>query len=157
MLVASKAAAPCSNRPRRRGGENKTQFPLEGTSIELRYVNPKDGKLARWRDAKALQLDPDYAPIYNSHVSLLHPPANPSPNQSKAWAQRLKAFGLGRLAAACLQAGRALTPLAAQALYITQPLASPWLSKQALGDLAQLLEEPEQTAAFIQWLQDESE
>lgn len=90
-------------------------------------------------------------------MSLLHPPANSSPNQSKAWAQRLKAFGLGPLAAACLQAGRALTPLAAQALYITQPLASPWLSKQVLGDLAQLLEEPEQTAAFIQWLQDESE
>lgn len=108
-------------------------------------------------DAQTLQLDPDSPPIYNSHVSLLQPPANPAPNPSKAWAQRLKAFGLGPLVAVCLQLGRPLSPLAAQALYISQPLVSPWLPKQTLSDLAQLLEEPEQTTAFLQWLQDETE
>lgn len=71
------------------------------------------------------------------------------------WARRLKSLGLAGLAGTLLASGGAFAALAAQGLYIGQPLVSPWLDAGELGELARLLENPGEAAAFIELLQGE--
>ena len=71
------------------------------------------------------------------------------------WAGRLHRLGLAKLAAAFLESGGAFSTLAAQALYIGQPLLEPWAAKKEVGILAELLENPAQAAAFTRMLKEE--
>lgn len=72
----------------------------------------------------------------------------------RAWARNLRSWGLASLASALLESSGAFTTLAAQSLYIGQPLLEPWLPVRSL---ATLLEDPQQTQAFAQLLREESQ
>jgi len=69
-------------------------------------------------------------------------------------AARLQKMGLAGLAAVFLEAGSPLAPLAAQGIYISQPLLEIWLPKEHLLALAALLEDERQTAALAQTLRE---
>lgn len=73
----------------------------------------------------------------------------------RGWARSLQRLGLAGLIAGFLESGSAFATLAAQGLYISQPLLEPLTSKQNLGDLILLLESPAQTAEFTQLLKEE--
>ncbi|MCL5429376.1 MAG: hypothetical protein M1347_06220 [Chloroflexi bacterium] len=72
----------------------------------------------------------------------------------RGWARGLQRWGLAGLASTLLESGGAFTTLAAQSLYIGQPLLDTWL---AVGPLAQMLEDPQQTQAFAKMLREESQ
>jgi hypothetical protein len=71
------------------------------------------------------------------------------------WAARLHRWGLRGFAATLLESGGAFATLAAQSLYISQPMLDTWLSPRGLRSLAQTLEDPQQTAAFATFLRAE--
>jgi|SRR3989304_5270383 len=70
----------------------------------------------------------------------------------KAWAQRLRRWGLASLVSEFLENSGAFATLAAQSLYVCQPLLEPWLPVRAL---AKLLENPERTQEFVKVLREE--
>jgi hypothetical protein len=70
------------------------------------------------------------------------------------WSQNLQRWGLRQPAAALLEAAGPLTILGAQAVYLIQPLVGRPASEEALAALAGLLEEPDQTRAFAQYLRE---
>lgn len=67
---------------------------------------------------------------------------------------RLQQLGLAGLTAALLEAGSPFAPLAAQGIYISQPLLEIWLPRERLHALAGLLEDERQTAALAQTLRE---
>lgn len=69
-----------------------------------------------------------------------------------AWAERLRDSKLDTLAAWLLEAGEPLTLLSAQALYI----ASPFIGGERVKNLARMLEQNDETQAFISFLQENS-
>ena len=73
----------------------------------------------------------------------------------RRWARTLQQLGLAKFAAAFLESGGAFATLAAQALYISQPLLDPWGAKEPAGDLAELLESPADSSTFVQLLREE--
>jgi hypothetical protein len=73
----------------------------------------------------------------------------------RRWAHTLKRLGLAKFAITFLEAGSAFATLAAQALYMSQPLLDPWRAKEPAGNLAALLESPAESSAFAQLLREE--
>jgi hypothetical protein len=68
------------------------------------------------------------------------------------WAETLRRFKLDGLASWLLEAGSPLTLLTAQALYIGQPFAG----GKRIEAIAHMLEEEEETQAFIRYLRGEA-
>jgi len=68
------------------------------------------------------------------------------------WAESLRRFKLDGLASWLLEAGSPLTLLTAQALYISQP----FVGGKRLDALAHMLEEEEETQAFVHYLRGEA-
>ena len=73
----------------------------------------------------------------------------------RRWAHTLQRLRLAKFAAVFLESGGAFATLAAQALYISQPLLDPWGAKEPAGDLAELLESPADSSTFVQLLREE--
>lgn len=69
-----------------------------------------------------------------------------------AWAQTLRRFKVDGLALWLLEAGSPIAVLGAQLLYIAQPL----LGGKNLKSLAHMLEDEQETHAFLQYLRGES-
>ena len=59
------------------------------------------------------------------------------------WVERAKGRGHGPMLLILLEAFEPLAPVLAQGLLVAQPLANLWRGGAALGELAELLEEPE--------------
>jgi len=72
----------------------------------------------------------------------------------QGWRERLQRSGMQHLAATLLEASGPLNLAAAQMVYISQPLLRGLLSGEQLNALAQMLEEPVETAAFVAGLQE---
>lgn len=68
------------------------------------------------------------------------------------WAQQLKRWGLSSFVASLLEAGGAFATLAAQSLYVSQPLLESWPGAKTVRSLAKMLEAPDQSAAFAELL-----
>ena len=66
------------------------------------------------------------------------------------WAERLDAAGLGGLAATLLDAAEPLAPLGAQALWVAQPALGLVLPRDAVADLARVLDAP----GGVAWLRE---
>ena len=67
------------------------------------------------------------------------------------WAELLRRFKLDGLASWLLEAGSPLTLLGAQALYISQP----FVGGKQIESIAHMLEEDEETQAFVRYLRGE--
>jgi hypothetical protein len=67
------------------------------------------------------------------------------------WAESLRRFKLDGLASWLLEAGAPLTLLGAQALVASQP----FLPEGKINALAQMLEEDDETQAFVRYLREE--
>ena len=72
----------------------------------------------------------------------------------RAWTQGLRRFGLAGLASALLESSEVFPFLAAQGLYIGQPLLEPWIPVRSLTNL---LEDPQRVRAFAALLQEDSQ
>ncbi|MEP0763250.1 MAG: hypothetical protein HRF48_11000 [Chloroflexota bacterium] len=66
------------------------------------------------------------------------------------WGQRLHAAGLGGVIAALLDAAEPLAPLGAQALWVAQPALGLLLPRDAVADLARVLDAP----GGVAWLRE---
>ena len=62
------------------------------------------------------------------------------------WAERLRALGLGEVAALLCNAVRPLAPIGAGLLWIAQPALGMFVEKDRVGRLAGLLEDPDALA-----------
>jgi hypothetical protein len=60
--------------------------------------------------------------------------------------QKLRRLGLSGIVAALLESSGAFAMLAAQSLYVSQPLLDAWFSPQGI---ANMLEDPKETEEFI--------
>lgn len=67
---------------------------------------------------------------------------------------RIQDWRLGNLAAAILEHGGAFAHLAAQSMYLAEPLLSSWLSKESLHSFAHMMEDPGQRQALAAALRD---
>ncbi len=76
------------------------------------------------------------------------------PTRYAQWAERLRSLGLQGIIAALLEGGAPLAPLAGQLLYIAQPTLGLFVSRRAIGDLAEWLDQPDSLAQFRQALED---
>lgn len=70
------------------------------------------------------------------------------------WSRVLRHWGVSDNVAAVLEGSGSLSLLAAQLLYLSQPLFSGVMSTQALKALAQVLEDPAQKQAFVSFLRE---
>ena len=70
----------------------------------------------------------------------------------QTWAESLNRWGLNNLAAIFLDLLGPLNLMAAQLVYIGQPLLGQFVPEDHLGALADLLEDPLETQAFISTL-----
>ncbi len=77
-----------------------------------------------------------------------------NPNIWREWARTLYHWGLQDLAATFLESAGPLTLLGAQAVYLTQPLASLAFPNDRLEALAAMLEDTVQTRAFATFLRE---
>lgn len=75
----------------------------------------------------------------------------------KNWAERIQKMGLQNFAAALLEATGPLNLIGAQMVYLGQPMLNSMIEDKHLQALANFLEEPEQTKAFIKFLKDDIE
>ncbi len=75
----------------------------------------------------------------------------------RVWASFLQQWGVEEWVAATLEALGPLSILGAQAVLISQPLLSRIVPNDHLDALAELLEEPVQTHAFVTYLREASE
>ena len=71
------------------------------------------------------------------------------------WASRLQQWRMHQIAAALLEAGGPLKLIGAQLVFISQPLFSGLMGGEQLKALTGLLEEPEKTKKFIQFLRED--
>jgi len=76
-----------------------------------------------------------------------------NPHIWQTWAETLHRWGLRNLAATFLEALGPLNLLGAQVVYIGQPFLNPFLPAGHLDALADVLENPRATKAFIAILQ----
>ena len=72
----------------------------------------------------------------------------------RGWANALRRWKIGGGTAALLEVTGPLTLLAAQAVYLGQPLLGGWLPGGKLTALAGMLEDPHKTQVFIQYLRE---
>ena len=75
----------------------------------------------------------------------------------QGWAERLKQWRLHQITASLLEAGGPLKIIGAQLVFISQPMFSGLLSSDRLDLLAEILEEPEKTNTFVQFLREEAQ
>lgn len=68
------------------------------------------------------------------------------------WAGLLQGWGVHQVAAALLEASGPLKVVGAQLVYLSQPVLRGFLDGGSLSTLAGMLEEPEQTKTFIEFL-----
>jgi hypothetical protein len=68
------------------------------------------------------------------------------------WIKRLKQWGMQEFAASILEAAGPINLVGAQLVYVSQPLLDGIFPVDHLRALAGLLEEPEQTEAFVKTL-----
>jgi hypothetical protein len=68
------------------------------------------------------------------------------------WARNLQLWGLTKWMASFLEICGPLTVIGAQIIYFSQPLLSRTVPDEQLDGLARLLEDPESTHAFIDYL-----
>jgi hypothetical protein len=73
------------------------------------------------------------------------------------WAERLKGWGMSEFAASVLEATGPINLVGAQLVYISQPVLDGIFPAGHLNALASLLEEPEQTEAFVKSLREVDE
>ena len=78
-------------------------------------------------------------------------------NQWGVWAQQLYRWKLSGFVASLLESAGAFAPLAAQGLYVGQPLLETWVSKPGFKALAEMLEDPDEIKAFATYLREESQ
>ena len=71
------------------------------------------------------------------------------------WASRLHSWGLNSWVASFLEAFGPLTTIGAQVIYISQPLLGAFVPQKQLETLADILDDPEQTRLFTQFLHGE--
>ncbi len=74
----------------------------------------------------------------------------------QTWAEHLHRWGLSNLAATFLEAAGPLTLLAAQIVYLGQPMFSPFVPEDHFEALTKIFEEPGETQAFIDFLRMEA-
>jgi hypothetical protein len=67
------------------------------------------------------------------------------------WAETLRRFKLDGLVSWLLEAGAPLNVLGAQALYVSQP----FVGGKQIGSIAKMLENEDETQAFVYFLRDE--
>lgn len=104
-----------------------------------------------------MRLDLPYAHIYNPFVlSLTSKKLQPSTYQAEweQWKQQLERWGLSSLTASVLESGGAFATLAAQGLYLAEPMLNIWMQSKHLHSLAQMLEDPELSTAFARVLRE---
>ena len=68
------------------------------------------------------------------------------------WIQALYKLRLQNLAAAFLEALGPVNLLGAQLIYLSQPILSPFVSREVSQDFAKILEDPSETELFIKAL-----
>jgi hypothetical protein len=73
----------------------------------------------------------------------------------QAWARTIHQWGLSNLVTAFLESAGPFALLGAQLVYISQPILQPVARPGRLQALADLLEDPQQTRAFLDLLQGE--
>ncbi len=80
--------------------------------------------------------------------------SNHEVQQWNSWARNLQKWGLAGLVSAILEGSAGFATLAAQSLYISEPVLETWLP---VNRLAKMLENPDQVQAFIEILRDEAQ
>ena len=70
----------------------------------------------------------------------------------QTWAETLSYWGVRDLTATVLEALGPLSILGAQLVYVGQPILNPLFPEGYLDDLADLLENPQKTQAFVAFL-----
>ncbi len=70
------------------------------------------------------------------------------------WARTLQRWGVRETAASVLETAGSLNILAAQLLYISQPLLSGVVSPQSMHAFARLLENPAERSEFVAYLRE---
>ena len=78
-----------------------------------------------------------------------------NPLHYPGWIDKLKRRGGAPYALIMLDVMEPIAPVLAQGLWVAQPLAGLWNGRQALGELAQLLEAPEGIESLRKHLADE--
>lgn len=73
----------------------------------------------------------------------------------QSWASRLQHWRVHQLAAALLEASGPLRLVGAQLVYLGQPVLGGFVADEQLNLLAEMLEEPSRTNAFIRCLREE--
>lgn len=71
--------------------------------------------------------------------------------------KQIQHWGLGSLAAAVLENGGAFVSLAAQGLYVAEPLLAAWAPRASLREFAEMLEDPRQRAELADALREPGE
>jgi len=105
-----------------------------------------------------LSLDLPYTHIYNPPVlSLTSKISSADKTEWGKWARQLQHWGLASFAAAFLESGGAFAALGAQSLYVAQPLLDTWMPADTLRALAEMMEDPQRSAAFAQTLRETEE
>ncbi|MBN2146575.1 MAG: hypothetical protein JW726_04265 [Anaerolineales bacterium] len=79
-----------------------------------------------------------------------------NPHIWHVWAKNLHRWGMEDGAATLLDAAGPLTMLLAQFVYVGQPLLGRLVSPESIEALADMLEEPTQTKAFVETLREAS-
>jgi hypothetical protein len=72
----------------------------------------------------------------------------------KKWAKKLQQIGLQEVAASVLEAAAPVNLVGAQLVYLGQPVLRGFVPNENLNALADLLEQPEHTRAFIEDLRE---
>jgi len=71
-----------------------------------------------------------------------------------SWSRVFRRWGISNGVASVLEGAGAISLLAAQALYISQPLLSGVISARSLQAFAQILENPAEKRAFVSFLRE---
>jgi hypothetical protein len=95
--------------------------------------------LLKEHDLQATKLQPEYRQVM------------------QGWAGRLRHWRLNQITASLLEAGGPLKIIGAQLVFISQPMFSGLLSSDNLDLLAEILEKPERTSTFVQFLREEAQ
>jgi len=77
------------------------------------------------------------------------------PHIWRGWASFLHRWGLHQLVASWLELAGPLNILGAQLIYLSQPFLSVFIHQDALKDLAQVLEQPEEVKKLVHFLRNE--
>lgn len=85
-------------------------------------------------------------------VSRSHLVSSPQSHIWQSWADRLHRWGAGEFAASFLEAARPVNFVTAQLVYMSQPVLSAFLPPEHLTVLADTLEDPQETQAFLRVL-----